>query len=128
MAQTPPRIIYCHCSYAQVVPQATKEQVLKGLCHEEIAFDGVADLCELSARRSAALQRLAANGAVKIVACYPRAVKWLFAAANAPLQANQCEVINMRVETAEEVMNKLRSKEITPNLPPDSVSQSQNKE
>jgi len=114
---TPPRILYCHCSYAQVVPKQVKEAVLKGLCDSGVAFDAVADLCEMSARQDPALQRLAQGSPVRIAACYPRAVKWLFSAAGAPLPPQSAEVLNMRVQTAEEVMGKLFSSELHPNLP-----------
>ena len=66
-----PRILFCNCTYAQVVPREVKEAVLRRLCDSGIAFDAVADLCEMSARQDAALQRLAAGGSVKIAACYP---------------------------------------------------------
>ena len=114
---TPPRILYCNCTYAQVVPKEVKEAVLRKLCESDIAFEAVADLCEMSARRDASLQRLAEGGAVKIAACYPRAVKWLFAAAKAPLPLDRTEVLNMRTRTAEEVLTSLFNPELNPNLP-----------
>ena len=114
---TPPRILYCNCTYAQVVPKEVKEAVLRKLCESEIAFEAVADLCEMSARRDPSLQRLAEGGAVKIAACYPRAVKWLFAAAKAPLPSEGTEVLNMRSQTAEEVLTSLFNPELKPNLP-----------
>ena len=114
---TPTRILYCHCNYAQVVPKEVKEAVLKKLCESGVAFEAVADLCEMSARRDPALQRLADGGAVKIAACYPRAVKWLFHSAQADLPLDAAEVLNMRVQTAEEVAGALFSAELKPNLP-----------
>ncbi len=98
-----PRILYCHCNYAQVIPKAVKEAVLKNLCESGVEFDAVADLCEMSARKDPALKQLASNGAVKICACHPRAVKWLFSAAGAPLPKEGVEVLNMRTQTAEQV-------------------------
>jgi hypothetical protein len=82
-----------------------------------VAFEAVADLCEMAARRDPALQRLAANGAVKIAACFPRAVKGLFHQANADLSPERTEVLNMRVQTAEDVCAALFAAEVTPNLP-----------
>jgi len=114
---TPPRILYCNCTYAQVVPKEVKEAVLKKLCESGVAFDAVADLCEMSARQDPALKRLADGGAVKIAACYPRAVKWLFHAAKAPLPIEASEILNMRVQSADEVANALFSAELQPNLP-----------
>jgi len=118
----PARILYCNCTYAQVVPEATKKAVLQKLCESGAAFDAVADLCEMSARRDPALQRLASGGPVKIAACYPRAVKWLFAAANAPLPQDAAEILNMRVQPAAEVTAALESPDLKPNLPAGKVS------
>jgi hypothetical protein len=112
-----PRILFCNCTYAQVVPKEVKEAVLRKLCESGIAFDAVADLCEMSARQDPALQRLAGGGPVKIAACFPRAVKWLFAAAQAPLPLDAAEVLNMRTRTAEEIGAALFASELKPNLP-----------
>lgn len=120
---THPRILYCNCTYAQVVPKEVKDAVLKKLCDSGVAFDAVADLCEMSARRDPALKRLAEGGAVKIAACYPRAVKWLFHAAKADLRHDSTEVLNMRVQSADEVCSALFNAELKPNLPAGKVTQ-----
>lgn len=105
-----PRILYCHCAYAQVVPKAVKEEVLGRLSGSGRAFDAVADLCELSARGDPALVDLA-SGDLRIAACYPRAVRWLFSAGGAPLPVEGVEILNMRVETAEAVTERLLAPE-----------------
>ena len=122
MSEQPPRILYCHCQYAQVVPKEVKDAVLRKLCESGAAFEAVADLCEMSARRDPALQRLAAEGGVKIAACFPRAVKWLFHQAGAPLSTATTEVLNMRVQSADEVTGALFSAEVKPNLPTGKVT------
>ena len=117
-----PRILFCNCTYAQVVPPEVKQAVLKKLCESNVAFDAVADLCEMSARQDPAQQRLANGGPVKIAACFPRAVKWLFAAAKAPLPLDAAEILNMRVQTADEVVAALFSPELKPNMPAGKVT------
>jgi hypothetical protein len=112
-----PRILYCHCQYAQVVPREVKDEVLRGLCESGAAFEAVADLCELAARRDPSLQRLAAAGTIKVAACFPRAVKGLFHQAGADLPAGGTEVLNMRVQAPTEVLQGLLSPGITANLP-----------
>jgi hypothetical protein len=112
-----PKLLYCHCAYAQVVPKDTKEAVLKSLCSSGRPFEAVADLCEMSARRDPALKRLATDGSLKIAACFPRAVKWLFSAANAPLSLDAAEVLNMRTEPGEDVISGLNNPELSPNIP-----------
>ncbi|MFM1943313.1 MAG: hypothetical protein RI897_2295 [Verrucomicrobiota bacterium] len=116
MSEPAPTLLYCHCRYAKVVPEQVKESVLKALCESGLPFEAVPDLCELSARSDPSLKRLA-TGPVKISACYPRAVKWLFSAANAPLPQDSCEVVNMRTLTAEDAAEKLLSPNLEPNLP-----------
>jgi hypothetical protein len=124
MSQSPPTILYCHCQYAQVVPKEVKDAVLKKLCESGVAFEAVADLCEMAARRDPALQRVASGGPLKIAACFPRAVKWLFHQGNAPLELDAAEVLNMRVQTADEVASQLLSDELAPNLPAGKVTAS----
>ena len=119
-----PRILFCNCTYAQVVPKEVKEAVLRKLSDSGVAFDAVADLCELSARHDPALKRLADGGSVKIAACFPRAVKWLFAAGKAPLPFDSAEVLNMRVQTADEIVVALFASELKPNLPTGKVTAS----
>jgi hypothetical protein len=102
------RILYCHCAYAKVVPDAVKHEVLTRLAESGEAFEAVADLCEMSARRDPALKQLIEDRPVRIAACYPRAVKWLFNAANAPLPDDGgVDVCNMRTATAEQVVQML---------------------
>lgn len=113
---TAPRILYCHCAYARVVPEGVKEAVLERLTASGVAFDAVADLCEMSAKGDPALRVLADGSALKIAACYPRAVKWLFSAAGAPLPSEGVEIINLRVADAEQAVERLLSLDIAPPL------------
>lgn len=106
------RILYCHCAYAQVVPADVKDEVLRRLAESGVAFDAVADLCELSATRDPALAQFVAgvgqDGAeLRLAACYPRALRWLFNAANVPWPEAGLDVANMRTESAEQVVQVL---------------------
>jgi hypothetical protein len=100
---TPPPLLYCHCAYAKVVPAAVKQEVLQRLSASGRSFDAVADLCEMSAKRDPSLVALTRQPGLKIAACYPRAVKWLCSAAEAPLAAD-ATVLNMRTQSADEVL------------------------
>ena len=97
-----PRIVYCHCAYAQVVPADVKQDVLRRLTESGTSFDAVADLCEMAARRDPWLEGVARQGPTQIVACYPRAVKWLFSSAGAPLPEG-IQILNMRTESSEAI-------------------------
>ena len=112
-----PGILYCHCTYAQIIDPAVKAAVLRQLLDSGKSFEAVADLCEMAARKDPALQRLASGSCTKIAACYPRAVKWLFASAGAPLDADSTEVLNMREAAAPGILERLMAADIQPNLP-----------
>jgi hypothetical protein len=102
------RILYCHCAYAKVVPPETKAAVLDGLANADVEFEAVPDLCEMAARRDPCLRELAAGDApVRIAACYPRAVKWLFASAGVNMDAAKTVILNMRTESSEQVLKGL---------------------
>ncbi|HUG54160.1 MAG TPA: hypothetical protein VMR21_11180 [Vicinamibacteria bacterium] len=107
-----PRLLYCRCAYAQVVPKEVKDAVLERLAGAGVTFEAVPDLCEMSARRDPRLGELAASGDLRIAACYPRAVKWLFSAAGAPLPGQGVEVLNMRTAPADEVAAALLAPEM----------------
>ncbi len=103
-----PKLLYCRCAYAQVVPQSVKDGVLAKLCESGAGFESVADLCEMAAHRDERLKALAANGPLRIAACYPRVVKGLFTQCGAPLPED-AEILNMRTQSADEVaMGMLR--------------------
>ncbi|MEE2638717.1 MAG: hypothetical protein VYE68_15960 [Acidobacteriota bacterium] len=101
------KILYCNCTYAKVVPADVKQQVLRQLSDSGQAFDAVADLCDMSARKDPALKKIADAGDTKISACYPRAVKWLFHAAGTPLPDEGVEVLNMRETSADDIVKDL---------------------
>lgn len=101
------RVLYCHCAYAKVVPAETKAAVLEGLARSGVEFEAVPDLCEMAARCDTRLRELAAGPPLRIAACYPRAVKWLFASAGVNAADAPAVVLNMRTETAEQVLGGL---------------------
>ena len=101
------RVLYCHCAYARVVPAEVKQEVLTGLADSDVQFEAVPDLCEMSARRDPKLKELVHGSPVQIAACYPRAVKWLFAAAGSPLPDHGIEVLNMREQPADAILHSI---------------------
>ena len=101
------KILYCNCTYAKVVPKDVKQEVLRQLSDSGRAFDAVADLCDMSARKDPALKKIADGGGTKIAACYPRAVKGLFHAGGTPLPDEGIEGLNMREDSAEQIVKEL---------------------
>lgn len=109
----PVRILYCHCAYANVVPREVKTAVLERLAGDAVEFEAVPDLCEMAARGDERLRDLATGQPLRIAACYPRAVRWLFASAGAQLPEETVQIFNMRVASAAEVAEGLLRSEST---------------
>lgn len=105
------QILYCHCTYARVVPAEVRSEVLARLAASEVAFETVPDLCEMSARRDPRLAELAATGNLRIAACFPRAVKGLFTAAGVELP-DGTEIVNMRTLPADQVVRAILPAEV----------------
>ncbi len=100
-------IIYCDCAYYDIIPKDVKSTVLAALARSGLVFHAVSDLCGLAAKRDSQLRDWVAAESVKIIACYPRAVKWLFRAAGADLDPQRTEIFNMRTMPAEEIISSV---------------------
>jgi len=112
-----PRILICQCSNAEVFPREMSRRLLEAVSRSGHAFETVADLCVLAARRDPLLKKSARGGDLKIAACYPRSVQWLFAAADAPLDSTRTQIFNLRAESPDAVVPGLLDQKLTPNLP-----------
>ena len=100
------RLVHCHCVYSKVVPKATKDEVLRRLGASDAAFEAVPDLCEMAARGDESLAEMASDPETEIVACFPRAVRWLFHSAGHELDEG-VRVHNMREQSADEISEAL---------------------
>ena len=100
-------IVYCNCTHATIIPERVKGEVLERLRESGTAVEVVSDLCERAARRDAILRRIAAAPTPQIIACHPRAVRWLFAVAGAPLPQDGVEFFNMRMQGAKAILEGL---------------------
>ena len=101
------KVVFCHCAYTRILPKDVKNRVLAGLEAGGAEVEEVEDLCRMSAHRDPKLGELAARDDVKIAACYPRAVKWLFHAADTPLDETAATIANMREDEAAIVLEEL---------------------
>lgn len=104
-----PRILYCHCAFAQIVDHGLRAEVLQRLEAAGVAFEAVADLCELSARQDPRLKALVAGQPMQIIACHARAVRWLLAVAQAQLDGQQSQLLNLRGQSAAEIAGAVLS-------------------
>ncbi len=97
------KIIFCNCGYSDIIDGDVKALVLKAAGELEV----VQDLCELSAKKDSKLKEWAQAGTLCIIACHGRAVRCLFEAAGAQLDVEKTKFLNMRTQTAEEIISQL---------------------
>ncbi len=90
-----------------MVSSDVREAVIAGLLEAGAAFETTADLCSLAAGRDPSLRELAEAADLRIAACYPRAVRWLFDAAGATLAERNVRFFNLRTDSAEEITQGL---------------------
>ena len=114
------RVMVCQCARARVLPQATVQATLRRLEAAGIPCLEVDDLCAWSARKEPLLQRFAGERAGVVLACQPRAVRWLFAAAGAPLALERMQLVHLGEPAADELLKALRPEEgAAPGVGPD---------
>ncbi|MBA4387938.1 MAG: hypothetical protein C0404_08145 [Verrucomicrobia bacterium] len=100
------RVLFCNCSNSDIIADATKTKVLAALAGRGVEVMVLADLCRAVARRDARLEKLRGFKDLRIVACYPRAVKWLLHAAGIELDES-VQLFNMRTQEAEGIVAAL---------------------
>lgn len=107
-------ILYCHCQSAQLIPQHVQQGVLRRLVEAQTGFAAVPDLCGVAACSAGELRQYAEAGEVRVAACFPRAVRNLFAAAGVAIEQGAWPVANLREESPEEALRILLDGEPPP--------------
>jgi len=98
--------------YYQIIPDSVKAAVLDAIKAAGVEFEAVPDLCRMCAERDPRLKDWANAESLRIFACYPRAVRWLFHAGGAPLPPQGVEFVNMQTGQVEEMVSLLRHRQI----------------
>lgn len=101
-------ILFCNCSWYDVVPEKVRSEVLQAITDAGIDFCAVPDLCELAAKKDNRLAEWASAEKLTIAACFPRTIKWLFHSAGFSLKSEPV-VLNMRNLSADEIVAALLS-------------------
>ncbi len=120
-------VLLCECGYAQVLEPGTLRAVSHDLSKAGLKLEKVRDLCGVAARREPLLSQLAAEAGLTVLACHPRAVKALFAAAGAPLPPD-AELINLRTGHAEDAVSRVLKRFPGATVPPDSLAAAESPE
>ena len=105
-------VLVCRCANTDFVPRADVDGLISRLRQAGCAVTAIDDLCGLIAQRDPLVKQFAscdeAGGAAgaAIVACFPRGVRALFAAAEAKLPEN-VDIHNLRTQSADEILHAL---------------------
>ncbi len=98
-------VLVCECAISHTIPQTVLDAVKEGLSARRGVWV-VADLCGLAARRDPALLDATSNTPLTIVACYPRAVRWLLRWAGVET-VETTKIWNMRTQDAVTILSGL---------------------
>ncbi|MFP4579968.1 MAG: 4Fe-4S dicluster domain-containing protein [Candidatus Sumerlaeia bacterium] len=98
------KILFCGCAFYQLVPEASRGKVLAALRQSGRDLIYVPDLCKYASEKNALMEELSDAEELQVVACYPRAIRWLFHAAGYPLDMDRVRVYNMREQSPEEIL------------------------
>ncbi len=99
-----PPVLMCACAHYDIIPKATKDAVLDFLSRTGIRHEVVPDLCGLAAGHDPLLQQWSQSESPFVIACFPRAVRWLFSAADVPLEGKPVRFFNMRTQSPDEII------------------------
>jgi len=101
----PPSILICACQHANVLPDGAVNTLSKSLTDAGVAYEIIPDLCQKVGRRDPELKDTLSHSPT-VIACHPRAVKWLFETAHISLSAN-AKLLDLRSQPITEITNAL---------------------
>lgn len=104
MTERAKTVVFCNCSHSSVTPQATRHEVLEGLSAAGIEIIGFDDLCGAAARRDERLVELADAQSVDVIACRPRALKWLLHRGGARMALDSVRFFDMHEERSSDIL------------------------
>ncbi len=91
-------ILYCDCAFYDLVSREDRRRAIDALKGSGISYSTVSDLCELCADGDERLHEWAKKQRLLIIACYPRAVRWLFDAAGVTFDPAHVDFFNLRLD------------------------------
>jgi len=103
----PLRILLCRCALADKVNPEVRDRVLDVLARSESLVTVVDDFCGLAAVSDPLLTEIASAPRAAVIACHPRAIRWLFASAGVEPDENRVTLCDMRSGTADEILAEL---------------------
>ncbi len=102
------QVVFCSCGYGTVIPEGKKAAVLGWLKARAPGLLLAEDLCRACAGRNEGMLRLLAAAEIAVVACHPRAVRWLLEAAGLGSDGRKIHFFDLRRNSEQEIMAGLQ--------------------
>ncbi len=100
-------VLVCACPDSAVINAAKLDELRARLRENGVKYTEIPDLCSMAAGKHAALLQLMAVPRLAIVACHPRAVRWMLHAAGAMQNAGRIDWYDLRSTGAGEIADSL---------------------
>ncbi len=88
-------VVFCECGNAEAVPAANLAAVSAVLADLSTPAVRIRDVCELAARGDAFLRKVSTDNDLIVIACHPRAVRWLLDMGGAPVAQQRVAFVNL---------------------------------
>lgn len=100
-------ILFCRCVHRELTPRARVDALLTRLQQAGLPVVVVDDLCGTCTATPPAQLPIPADGALTVLACYPRAVRWLLHRAGLAVTPASLSVLNLRTQDDNAVLAAL---------------------
>ncbi len=97
------KIVFCRCEHYHIVDEAVSLRIVKAFEDAGISCEVVSDLCGMAADKDARMKEWAQADNLTVIACYGRAVRWLFERAGASFN-NDVRLYNGRTGDIDEII------------------------
>lgn len=123
-------VVFCNCSYSDIISDTVKTEVCIGLKDSGMDCLFIDDLCGAAALKNNSLDTIREYDKVSIVACFPRAAKWLLHAAGISLEGKDVQYFNMRNSDSKTILSAILGDEPSDNNDPvhDNIEKAANEE
>jgi len=100
-------ILFCKCESSDLVSVNARIKISYFLEKSCLEYIEVTDFCNKIALSESWIKTLAASSTLSVIACYPRAVEWLFHAAGVSIKEKNITYFNMREQKADDIISEI---------------------
>lgn len=99
-------ILYCKCANTDLVTEEDRNNISEYLAHSGLEYIELSDFCDQTTLSPAWLKRTLSSSLV-VIACYPRAVDWLFHTSGISVEELNIKYFNLREQKSTDIIAAL---------------------